>query len=405
MKHYNICIVFSDTGGGHRSASLAIENAIREIASSHRTQSRFNITLENALEKSHWVNHGLVNLYNYLLRYHQSWMKYYYSLIQTLRPDRALLCYWLVWPYIRNLFEKTNPDVVVSVHPMINQCLAWGLKDSGLSPRVKLITVVTDPNEGLWKAWACRDADLIFVPNDLARNQLVSWGVSPQYIKVAGMPVHPDFLRPPGWSKETFLKKLGLDASHQVICINSGWAGGGNMLSIFKYLCQLPQHLQVIFICGHNQELYQAVCAEAKSTQHKVAVLPFCENMPELMAACDLMVTKAGGLTTYQAIARRLPIAFDVITDPMPQEQGTAQMLIEQGLAMQISHPKDIAGVVARLEEFSVQVKEALPVAHSLDQVMAVYDIARMIIKACDPDCDLVAEPATTSEALNELLV
>ena len=209
------------------------------------------------------------------------------------------------------------------------------LEETGRKKKTKLVTVVTDPNGNFWHGWACPEADLTIVPNELGKRQLIEWGVPEERIRVLGMPVHPDFSKPASTSKGEFRHHLGLYRERLTICMNAGWAGGGNMLSIYRQLQQVDKALQVIFLCGHNRKLYESVKREAYKSRVPTAVLPFHDRMSDLMNAVDLMVTKAGGLTVFEALSRHLPMALDMITKPMPQEMGTVNILIEQAWLFQ----------------------------------------------------------------------
>src|SRR5579885_2107251 len=167
MTKHKICLYFSDTGGGHRSAAEAIASGIREVVDKFPEPLKPELIVDNIVEKSHPINRFFVELYNYLLRHHQSRMKYYHWFVQSMKPNDH---YWIVAPYARRVIGSIKPSVIVSVHPMSNHALANVLKDLGWAGKVKLITVVTDPNSNLWLGWACPDADLIIVPNDLARD-------------------------------------------------------------------------------------------------------------------------------------------------------------------------------------------------------------------------------------------
>jgi UDP-N-acetylglucosamine:LPS N-acetylglucosamine transferase len=379
MRNPRICVFFSDTGGGHRSAAEAVEQALLDMLNQVEPDSpSAEIIVDNGVEKSHPLNRYFVQLYNYLLRHNQSLMKYYYWFIEKTKPNDSEYGYQCTKPYLLRLFDEGEVDMIVSVHPMSNHYLARAIKDSGR--KIKLITVVTDPNGDFWSGWACPDADLTIVPNELGRDRLLSWGIKPERIMTAGMPVHPDFIKPPSTSKEEFLAHLGLSAEKPTVCINAGWAGGGNMLAIYKALAQNNRHAQVIFLCGHNKELYERVKGEAKDSGIPTAILPFHDRMSDLMSAVDLMVTKAGGLTSFEAIARRLPMAIDMITKPMPQELGTAKLLCEQGVATAIEKPEDIIEVVNNLKVRTPDNQMVLPDAYGLSKVGAVYDIASSVL-------------------------
>jgi len=386
-----ILVCFSNTGGGHASAASAIRCAINELTKTELQQySDYEVLLSDVVEKSSPIHWCYVAFYNLLLRYHQSWMKYYYQVIEFLRPDDTEIGYRLAFKYAKKLLVTADPSVVVSVHPMANYYLARILKELRLPHQPKLIVVVTDPNSKLWRGWACPDADVTVAPNELVRDSLVSKGVNQNRIITIGMPINPEFLHPPLQDKKSFLSALGLDPSLKTICLSAGHAGGGNAAVIYEALFQAKSQIQLIVICGDNRELTDQIYKLSKNAKFKTVIVEELSSMSNLMSASDLLITKAGGLTTFEAIARRLPMAIDMLTVPMPQELGTANMLIEVGLAKAILHPRDVVAIVDTLQP-AERFARALPSRYNLNRVDAVYAIAKLILSKCeDQDMDLI---------------
>ena len=379
-KPVRIGLFFSDTGGGHRSATEALQAGILKVSAERFGHYDVEVQIDSIVENSHPLNRTFVQIYNNLLRHQQAAMKYYYWFIETFKPNDSKFGWMITRPYVVKTLHDMNADLVVSVHPMSNQYIARGLRESGLRNKTKLVTVVTDPNGDFWSGWACHDADLTIVPNDLAQQRLIELGVEPSKIVIMGMPVHPSFISPPSCTPEEFRQSLGLDKDLPTICINSGWAGGGNMIAIYRALKAVRRKVQVVFLCGHNVKLYESLKKELRQSAIPTAVLPFHDSMADVMAACDLMVTKAGGLTSFEAVASRLPMAIDMITTPMPQEYGTARMLVEQGLATAIERADDIVAVVEKMTCKRDLELHSLPVKHQLDQVNAIFDISESLI-------------------------
>ncbi len=398
-KSIRIGLFFSDTGGGHRSATEAIQAAIHKVAAERYPNNPVEMKIDSIVENSHPMNRRFVQLYNYLLRHQQSAMKYYYWFIETFKPNDSEIGWKVTRPYVIKTLRDMKASLVVSVHPMSNQYIARALKEAGLRNSTKLVTVVTDPNGDFWSGWACPDADLTIVPNDLAKQRLVDLGVEPSKIAIMGMPIHHSFVSPPTVSPEEFLTSLGLSSELPTICINSGWAGGGNMISIYRALAAVKRKVQVIFLCGHNLKLYKSLKREVLRSTVPTAVLPFHDNLADVMAACDLMVTKAGGLTSFESVARRLPMAIDMITTPMPQEHGTARMLCEQGLAKGVVHASDIVDIVENMSFLRDLETRPLPVKHQLDQVDAIFTIADTLIGIALGDEPVAAAAKKTTQA------
>jgi UDP-N-acetylglucosamine:LPS N-acetylglucosamine transferase len=383
MPNFKISLCFSDTGGGHRSAVEAIEAAIKQASSENPQAGVFTVSAENIIEKTHPLNRGFIDLYNYLLRHNQSAMHYYYWFIETFKPNNSEFGYRITGPWLEKFLEREKPQVIVSAHPMCNHYLARVLKETKQTGVIKLVTVVTDPNGSFWRGWACPEADLTLVPNDLGAQQLIEWGVEPAKIKVVGMPVHPDFSEPAQISRHEFLSHLRLSPEKLTVCINAGWAGGGNMLSIYRYLTKAKKDLQIVFLCGNNTRLYDRMRRETLNHDTPTAVLPFHDRMSDLMNAVDLMVTKAGGLTTFEALARKLPLAFDLTSRPMPQELGTVDLLVEQNLAYPIKNSEDIVRIIENFVPQPNRSEVVLPSIHQLNKVYASSEIARWIMSFC----------------------
>src|SRR5438477_41385 len=187
-----ILIISSDTGGGHRSAAAAIVAGIESFVKGES----YAVRVVRAVEESHHLAARLVAIYNWLLRNKQHWMKYYYWLINRFRPETREFFHSRCIGYVRGLFERWCPHIVVSVHPLTQHIFARVLKELGLADRIPLITVVTDPCYGFWRGWACDDVRLYLVASEEARQQLIDYGIPQERIKISGMPVHPKFQIP-----------------------------------------------------------------------------------------------------------------------------------------------------------------------------------------------------------------
>jgi len=382
MPNSTILLCFSDTGGGHRSATEAIEAALTELLAEAGAIKDISIVSDNVAEKTHPINRAFVDFYNFLLRHNQASMKYYFWFIHFLKPNDSKFGYSISAPYMKKILRDVDPKVVISIHPMINHYLAKAIKDIGMQGEMRLLTVVTDPNAQLWRGWGCEDSDLTIVPNQITYDKLLEWGIKPEKLKIVGIPLHPEFVKPCNVEPSEFRRNLGLAHDRFTLCLNAGWAGGGNMLAIYKALDKVKRPIQVIFLCGHNQRLYQKVLKQSSTSMVPTAVLPFHDRLADLMPAVDLMVTKAGGLTTYEAVARRLFMAIDTITPPMPQESGTIDILVDNRLARRVSRPSDIIDIIESApQERPDYLSGPLPKAQSLDRADAAYDIARLVLE------------------------
>jgi UDP-N-acetylglucosamine:LPS N-acetylglucosamine transferase len=342
-----ILILSSDTGGGHRSAAAAIVAGVQKFFDGES----YAVRVVRAIEESHHLAEKLVHLYNWILRNRQHWMKYYYWLLNRLRPDTREFFHKRCFGYVKDLFERWCPHIVVSVHPLTQHMFGRVLKELGLSERVPLVSVVTDPCYGFWRGWACDAVTLYLVASEDARRQLIDYGVAPERIKVSGMPVHPKFAYPGEEAAQAARRALGLDPEKFTVFVNAGWVGGGNIPQIFRELVRGELDVQAIFLAGKNEDLRAVAETIALDAPFPIKVIGYSDEIEKLMSAANVMISKLGGLTTYEALACRVPIIADVITDPMPQEAGTANMIAQRGAGVMLKRPADVVPVVRRMLE------------------------------------------------------
>lgn len=344
-----ILIISSDTGGGHRSAAAAIVAGIESFVKGES----YAIRTIRAVEESHHLAAKLVAIYNWLLRNKQHWMKYYYWLINRFRPDTREFFYKRTVGYVSSHFQKWCPHVVVSVHPLTQHMFARVLKELGLADRIPLVTVVTDPYYGFWKGWACDDVRLYLVASEEARQQLIDYGIAPERIKISGMPVHPKFSFPGDDAARVARTALGLNPEKFTVFLNAGWEGGGNIPQIFRELVRGELDVQAIFLAGKNEALKEEAELLAADAHFPIKVIGYSDEVEQLMRAANVMISKLGGLTTFEALACRLPMIADVITQPMPQEAGTVNLMAKSGAAVLLRRATDIVPVVNRMIEDS----------------------------------------------------
>jgi UDP-N-acetylglucosamine:LPS N-acetylglucosamine transferase len=345
-----ILIISSDTGGGHRSAAAAIVAGVAKFLDSES----YAIRVVRAIEESHHLADKLVRLYNWILRNRQHWMKYYYWFINRIRPDTREFFHKRCVGYVRGLFERWCPHIVVSVHPLTQHIFGRVLKELNLADRVPLVSVVTDPCYGFWKGWACDAVTLYLVASEDARRQLIDYGVAPERIKISGMPVHPKFAYPGEEAAQAARRALGLDPEKFTVFVNAGWIGGGNIPQIFRELVQGELDVQAIFLAGKNEDLRAAAESIALEAPFPIKVIGYSDEIEQLMSAANVMISKLGGLTTFEALACRVPIIADVITEPMPQEAGTAKMIAQRGAGVMLNRASDVVGEVRRMMEDEV---------------------------------------------------
>ena len=340
-----ILIISSDTGGGHRSAAQALAEGLQKFWQGESVAVR----VIKAVEESHHITGKLVNVYNWILRNKQHWMKYVYWAMNRFRPETREFVHRRCIGFCTEIFEKWCPHIVVSVHPLTQHIFARILKNLNLSNQIPLVTVVTDPCYGFWKGWACDDVSLYLVANEDAQRQLVDYGIAPEKIKISGMPINSKFCEVTEKDAQNARKALDLDEEKFTIFVNAGWVGGGNIPQIFRELVRGELNVQAIFLAGKNEELRLEAVELAKTAKFPVKVIGYSDEIEKLMQSANVMISKLGGLTTFEALACRLPIIADTTTPPMPQEAGTVNLIAKRGAGILLEKASDIVPMIQSL--------------------------------------------------------
>jgi UDP-N-acetylglucosamine:LPS N-acetylglucosamine transferase len=183
-----------------------------------------------------------------------------------------------------------------------------------------------------------------------------------------------------------------LDPEKFTVFVNAGWIGGGNIPQIFRELVRGNLDVQAIFLAGKNEELRVAVESLALTAPFPIKVIGYSDEIEKLMGAANVMISKLGGLTTFEALACRLPIIGDVITDPMPQEAGTASLIAKRGAGVLLTRATDIVPVIRRMMEDTTH----YALMRSATVGLAIPNATRYIVEEI---AALIPQPAALPES------
>jgi processive 1,2-diacylglycerol beta-glucosyltransferase len=232
-----------------------------------------------------------------------------------------------------------NPDVVVCTHFTPSGIISWLNKKKKLS--VKCGIVVTDLDcHALWLAKTYRH---YFVALEETKIYMSRLGISADRITVSGIPIDPVFRTPR--DKAATRQSLGLDPERLTILVSAGGFGVGPIETLIQELLRLTHKAQVVAIAGKSAELKSKLEKLAASIPGDASIrlhpIGFTTQMDEYMAASDILLSKPGGLTTSEAMARGLPMC---IVNPIPgQEERNADHLLELGVAIKANNAPTLA--------------------------------------------------------------
>ena len=284
-------------------------------------------------------------------------------------------------PMIR-LLKRTQPDLCVATHFLPAEIIAWLIAERKL--RAHNAIVVTDFD--VHAMWLCRTVDRYYVAIDEAAEYLARIGVPREKLRVTGIPIDPLFAVP--IDRADARKELGLDADATVILISAGGYGIGPVEQLVKDLLALPRPWQIAAIAGKSEKARKRLEELAKQAGNlpsgwpRLCPVGFTTEMDKFMAAADLMVGKAGGLTTSEALARALPMA---LIEPIPgQEERNADHLLEAGAAIRCNNLPAAPWKIAALLDDPARFRRMRDAARSLGRPGAAAAIAEDALALLD---------------------
>lgn len=320
-------LLISDTGGGHRSAANALAAALEETQLPHRYEPRIEDVAAHCAFPLTQLGLG----YSMALRYAPPVYGALYYATNGRRRYKALVrfCEPLYRERLRDLFVEYQPDVIVSVHPLLNHA-ALRARDDARIQHVPVVTVITDLGK-VHESWLVPEADAVVVPAREVYQRALSRGVPPERLRLLGHPIHPKFDDVTG-SKADLREQLKLPAHAPVVMLMAGGEGGGKLLSTALALARARLPIELVVVCGRNEPLALKLGELSATLPTPMHVLGFTDKVPEYFRAVDLLVTKAGPGTLAEANAAQLPV---VVYDYIPgQERGNVDFVRQNGLGV-----------------------------------------------------------------------
>lgn len=362
MVKKRILYFFSDTGGGHRSAAAAIIKAVE-----HLSDDKYSQEMVDVFAACSGFLNVFAKLYAPVIKYSpRLWGQLYYWLDDEKKLEQLeSISRPFILKELKKMLEKKKPDLIVSVHPLVNHLTIKAIKESGL--KIPFIIAITDPVT-LHRAWITPEADQVIVATPEAKKLAVRYGMPEKKIKTIGMPIDPKF----------FIRKLSRREPHRfTILMMGGGEGAGGMYDIIKEFEAKHFDGQLIVITGRNKQLEVKLKKEAAEFSFPMRVFGFTNQVYELMSESDLIITKAGPGTIAEAMAMNLPI---IITSWLPgQEEGNVQFVVRANVGRVSKDPRRVVELVNELRT-TAEFEEMKKNIKKVSRPQAALDIAREIL-------------------------
>ncbi|HVN56329.1 MAG TPA: glycosyltransferase [Anaerolineaceae bacterium] len=365
-KPARVLFLFSDTGGGHRSASEAIIESLKLEYGGRIEMEMVDIFKDYAPPPFSYSP----EIYPRMAYFPEVW-RFGYNLSNGNRQARAVTA--LLLPYLRRsarrLIREHPAELIVSVHPLANGTFLRVLGER----HTPFITVVTDmvTTHALWYHYK---ADKVLVPTPVALERGLTYGLSMQQLEVVGLPVAQRFTQPPG-NKAELREKLGWPQGCPVVLLVGGGEGMGPVERTAHAIDASGLKLALMMIAGRNRGLQDRL--EGYAWRGPAKVYGFVHEMPDFMRAADVLVTKAGPGTISESFIAGLPM---ILFSRMPgQEDGNVAYVVNEGAGVWAPHAEQVVATLRNWLEHPERMERTATACKRLARPDSSRQIARII--------------------------
>ncbi len=327
-----IAILSCNTGGGHNTAAAAVSEVLQQRGHSCFVCNALEFmpkTAAQVISKGHnFVYRHTPKLFGIGYRFEE---KYQPSLFTDQSIKAALPLY--------EELQRQKVDAVLCVHLFPATMMTELRRNHG----VTLPTWFVSTDFTCYPGVSDLDVDGICMPHEELRKDFTAAGIPSHLLHATGIPVREIFSQP--MSRETARQQLGIEGKNRVLVLACGSMGAGPVREVAHTIAGLLRKDDLLVtICGNNERLKQQMDADFWHIPEQVQVVGFTKEMNLYMHAADLLITKAGGLTTSEALAAQVPILY---LDAVPGcETYNLDFMVNHGCALMSHDEKDIAPIL-----------------------------------------------------------
>lgn len=291
-------------------------------------------------------------------------------------------------------------DVIIFTHPFAGMILDV-MKERRIIQN-RTLGILTDFTfHPYWED--CTRNDYVVTPDKLLLHQARRKGFRDDQILPFGIPISPKFQE--SMDKAAARRALGIDENLHTLLLMGGSMGYGNMGETVAKIDQIDSSIdfQMLIVCGNNEEAKEKIEKISLTARHRMQVYGFVRNVPTLMDASDCLISKPGGLTTSESLAKGLPM---IIVNPIPgQEERNAEFLLNSGCALQTSKTYPIDECIYQLLTSETRLKAMQLSISSIGKPNSTEELGRFLIDLAHTPI-IESDPLSTSDfADNPLFV
>ncbi|MBI4354010.1 MAG: hypothetical protein HY595_02115 [Candidatus Omnitrophica bacterium] len=368
MSARRILLMHVTTSSGHHHASRAIAQALR-----HLDPAVHVINVDAFDYTSRVVRSAIMRSYMSLIRHYPDVWEYLYdnpAIHKRVRHLRGLLHRYHARK-LRQLLETVQPHAIACTQAFPCGMVADFKQHHGLA--VPLMAVLTDYAPHIY--WLHDTVDIYVVPADELKERYRQHGVADARIRVYGIPVSPAFLDPV--DRAEVLRSFGLKPDEPVMLIMGGGGGFGPLQGLLRSVDRILPACQFVVVTGTNDALLGWL--RRQTFHHRVVGVGYIDTVSDLMSIATAIMTKPGGLTTAEALAKGLPL---LMSSPIPgQEVCNAAYLVTHHAAIQLGEPETVGDAVSELLRHPDRLERLRASATAIAKPRSAVDIARLLLE------------------------
>ena len=369
VRKQRILLLSESFGAGHTRAAYALSSSLRRLSPDVQTR---------VLEMGSFLNPKMapliVSAYRRTVTNQPKLMGYVYRHQKSFNRLTTLALHRLFYTHARNIVRKLRPDAIVCTH-FLPSAVVSRLKRVDPSLNMPLCTVITDYDAH--DSWISPEVDRYLVSTADVKARLCAKGIPASKVHVTGIPVDPKFWEHPG--KDDIRKQFGLRDMPTVLVMGGGW-GMMDDKKAGAFLTEWRDQAQIIYVLGQNERLLNQMRADPRYNHPNIVLIGYTDEIDRLMEVSDLLVTKPGGMTCSEGLAKGIPMLF---YQPLPgQEEENSRYFTSAGLG----EPIDSLSVVRRwmhllLEDYDgikrrrASLLEGIERYHPLQSAQSILDI------------------------------
>lgn len=338
MKQLKVLVFTATFGNGHmRAAEAVMEGILRKHPAAVIRRLDFGDFLNQQ------VNTLIKNIYGEIINHiPKLWGRIYHRTAKVkLKPKGQHYLSKLGRKKFLKYIHEFQPDCIVCTYPTVSSILAQLRLEHLL--QIPVFTIITDYS--VHSHWIHQGVDGYIVACREVKESLAAWGIQTGRIFVTGIPVSPKFEEEK--VREDLLTSLGLKLDLPTFLVMGGSYG---ILKSAKRICQKLANssipVQALIVCGKNKKLYLSLEDVMAQSRNCLLRFEYVDNVEELMAVADLIITKAGGMTVSEALTKHLPL---VIYKPIPgQEDENAQFVKRIGAGCLAENEEELERLLNR---------------------------------------------------------